>query len=350
MSNKLFKSKFYSYAGTFLFILFFIILFRDFLYTYRLQLEKFFPYYAYQDQIIYYLTGDENFDIEAPMNLRFLGLYIQFLIYKLIPCIELNHLVLGEYAYENYVCATFSSAFMNYLSLCGILSVTFVYCYRKLNLSTSESILTVLLSYIFINHVEAFTLDRISILYFLIVLYFLDNKKTSLLLILCSAFVNEKIIYILAGLFFIRLFLNKKKEFKLYFFITLLSGLLVLIIFSIYAFLLNNGYYQSDHENGLYDTMFSQGLERILKMFTTKSGLSNSSVPLLLSVIPYILSIKLKVNKFYYSNLDFLIPISMLFFTTGGGMEQTGRYVMYTIPLWLPIFSQQILILIKKNR
>ena len=154
----------------------------------------------------------------------------------------------------------------------------------------------------------------------------------------------------MAGLFFIRLFLNKKKEYKIYFFITILSGLLVLIIFSIYAFLLNNGYYQSDHENGLYDTMFSQGLERILKMFTTKSGLSNSSVPLLLSIIPYILSIKLKVNKFYYSNLDFLIPLSMLFFTTGGGMEQTGRYVMYTMPLWLPILSQQILILIKKNK
>ena len=32
--------------GIFLFTIFFVILFRDFLYTYKIQLEKFLPYYA----------------------------------------------------------------------------------------------------------------------------------------------------------------------------------------------------------------------------------------------------------------------------------------------------------------
>ena len=36
----------------------------------------------------------------------------------------------------------------------------------------------------------------------------------------------------------------------------------------------------------------------------------------------------------------------MLAFTPGGGMEQTGRYVMYTMPLWLPIFAQQIILIL----
>ena len=60
--------------GLFLFGLFFVILFRDFLYTYRIQVEKFLPYYPYQDQIMHYITGDSKYDVEAPMNLRFLGL------------------------------------------------------------------------------------------------------------------------------------------------------------------------------------------------------------------------------------------------------------------------------------
>ncbi len=330
--------------GIFLFTIFFVILFRDFLYTYKIQLEKFLPYYAYQDQIMYYLTGDDKFDIDAPMNLRFLGLWTQYLIFKIIPCIELSTKISIAMPYENYTCTTFSSALMNYICLCGILSVTFSYCYKKLNLNISESILTVLLSYIYIDHVEAFTLDRISILYFLIILYFLDNKKISIILIILSAIVNEKIIFILGGLFFIRLFLNQKKEYFHFFITTLISSILAGVIFFIYSIILKNGYYQSDLDGlGLYDTFFTEGIDRIYAIFTSKSGLSNGLVPLIFAIIPYIIAIKINSSKFYFSKLDFLIPISLLIFTAGGGMEQTGRYVMYSMPLWLPIFSQQIL-------
>jgi len=347
--NKILKT-IYSYSGYLLFFLFFIILFRDFLYTYRLQLEKFFPYFAYQDQIIYYLTGDKSFDIEAPMNLRFLGLAIQFLIYKIIPCVELNKVVLGDFAYNNYVCATFSNAFMNYLSLCGILSVTFAYCLKKLKLDIGETFLTVLLTYAYINHVEAFTLDRISILYFLIILYFLNNKTLALILIILCSLVNEKIIFILGGFFFIRLFINKKKDYLIYFNYTLLSALICLAIFLIYSISLGHGYYQSDLELGLYDAIFIKGFDRIFYMFLTKSGYSNAVLPLLLSITPYVISFYIKNSKFYFSKFDILIPFSMLVFTAGGGTEQTGRYVMYSMPLWLPIFSQQIIFFLKKPK
>jgi hypothetical protein len=335
--------------GLFLFGLFFVILFRDFLYTYRIQVEKFLPYYPYQDQIMHYITGDSKYDVEAPMNLRFLGLWVQFLIYKIIPCIELTKVNINL-PYTNYTCVTFSNAFMNYLCLCGILSVTFSYCYKKLNLNLSESILTVLFAYIYINHVEAFTLDRISILYLSIVLYFLDRRKIAIILILLAALVNEKIIYILGLLFFIRLFLNKKKEFSHLFVATLISALLVVGIFIFYSIVLNNGYLESDLDgNGLYDTALASGMSRILSIFTSKSGLSNGAVPLILALSPYLISFLIKDSKFYYSKLDILIPISLLVFTAGGGMEQTGRYVMHSMPLWLPIFSQQILYFLRGN-
>ena len=56
--------------GFFLFGIFFVILFRDFLYTYRIQLEKFLPYYDYQNQIMFYLTGDEKYDSMWDGNLE----------------------------------------------------------------------------------------------------------------------------------------------------------------------------------------------------------------------------------------------------------------------------------------
>ena len=70
-----------AHVGFFLFGIFFLILFRDFLYSYRMQLLKFLPYYDYQSQIVHYLTGDKSLDVQAPMNIRFLGLWIQFFIF-----------------------------------------------------------------------------------------------------------------------------------------------------------------------------------------------------------------------------------------------------------------------------
>lgn len=336
-----------SNIGIFLFFFFFIILFRDFLYDYRAQLEVFWGYYPYQKQIIFYLTGDKYFDVEAPMNLRFLGLWTQYLIYKIVPCIELTKVNISP-PYQNYTCATFSNAFMNYLSLCGILAVSFCYSFKKLNLNLVESILTVFLTYIYINHLEAYTLDRISVLYFVITLYFLDKRLLCIILILLGSIVNEKIIFILAGLFFIRFFFNKKKEYFNFFVTALVSALLVVGIFLFYSIILDYGYYQS--EGGMYNTALSRGLDRIFSIFLSKSGISNGALPLMFALTPYFLSFVIRTEKFYYSKIDIFIPLSLLIFSAGGGMEQTGRYVMYSMPLWLPIFSQQILFLISKAK
>ena len=80
MNNKPNLIKFInSNIGSILFFFLFFILFRDFLYTYRMQIERFLPYYPYHEQIIFYLSGDKNFDVQAPMNLRFFGLLFSML-------------------------------------------------------------------------------------------------------------------------------------------------------------------------------------------------------------------------------------------------------------------------------
>jgi hypothetical protein len=334
-----------------LFFVFLIILYRDFLYTYRMQIENFLPYYHYQDQIIYYLTGDKSYDVQAPMNLRFLGLVVQYLIYQLIPCVELTGIKL---VVDNmYTCATYSNALMNYFSLCATTSLMFVYTYKKIKLSLAESFICLFLSYVFIHYVEAFTLDRISILYLVLILYFLDKPKICLVLILLSCLVNEKVIFVLCGFFFIKFFIQKEKLYKSYFWINFASGLLAMLIFYFYAKVLGHGYFQSEQSGGIYNTMFSQGLDRILLMFKTKSGLSNALIPLLFAISPYVLSFFADSNinkKIKFSNFEILVPLSLVLFATGGGMEQIGRYVMYSFPIWIPILSCQFCSILKKYK
>lgn len=340
-----------SYFGFFLFGIFFIILFREFLYTYRMQLFRFVPYYDYQIQIIYYLTGDKNFDVQAPMSLRFLGLWVQFFIYKFIPCLELTRVKIEILPYPNYICATFSSALMNYICLCGILSLMFVYSYKKLKLSLAESLICLFFSYIFIKYVEAFTLDRISILYLIFILFFLDKPKISLILIFFLFLVNEKIIFLLSILFFIKFYFQRDNYFKIFFFVNLTSGLLAILTFYLYSKVLGYGYFQGNEAGGLYNTAFSyDGLDRILNIFKTKAGLSNAILPILFSISPYIIGKFLKNKKIKYSNYEFIVPISLILFGAGGGMEQIGRYVMYSFPIWVPILSCQLYILLRSKK
>ena len=120
---------------------------------------------------------------------------------------------------------------MNYFSLCAIASLMFVYTYKKKNFDLSSSILSVLFSIIFIIHLEAFTLDRIAVLYFMLILYFLDRKNISYFLIILAALVNEKIIFIMCILFFIRWIFLKDRKYLNYFFAAMISGIIMILIF-----------------------------------------------------------------------------------------------------------------------
>ena len=90
--------------------------------------------------------------------------------------------------------------------------------------------------------------------------------------------------------------------------------------------------------------MFTDGLSRIFAMFTSKAGLSNALIPLLFAISPYVLNFFTKTHinkKINFSSLEILVPLSLVLFAAGGGMEQAGRYVMYSFPIWVPILSCQ---------
>lgn len=334
-----------------IFLSFVILLYRDFLYDYRVQVTNFMGYWPYQNQILYYITGDIRYDVTAPANLRFLGLLIQFGIFKFFPCLELTSIDISpalssmgadSHLHPDYVCATYSNAMMNYLSLCAILTLMFAYCLIKLKLNMAESVISIILSYIMMNHLEAFTLDRISILYFLFIFYFLDKRNVAIILILFTAIVNEKIIFVLGGYFFIRYIIERDKKFKIYFFITLLTAAINIFIFIFYTKILNFGYFGSDNPNSLYNTMLSDGPRRILNIFVTKSGYSNAVVPIIFCITPYLINLKMKIKKLESSKFDILIPLSLIIFGIGGGTDNIGRYVMHSFIIWVPLMSCQI--------
>lgn len=347
MKNKsLFINSITNNLGTIIFLFLILILFRDFLYTYRMQIERFLPYYPYHEQILYYLSGDKKFDVEAPMNLRFFGLIFQYIIFKFLPCFELTRINIEE-PYSNYTCAVYSSALMNYISLCGIMSISFSYCYKKIKLPLAESILSMFFCYIFIAHVEAFTLDRVSILYLSLIIYFLDKQKLCLLLIILASIVNEKIVFAITLFLFIKIFFKNQKNFKFYFFTSIFSCFLVLIIFFIYTKFLGHGYWGENSPGGFYNTFFSSGYVRMLGMFTSPSGYTNGFLPLFFCISPYILSLFFKIKNNFYSNYEILIPLGLSLFATGGGTEQIGRYAMYSIPIFAPVFSYVLLNIIR---
>lgn len=332
--------------GSILFFFLFFILFRDFLYTYRMQIERFLPYYPYHEQIIFYLSGDKNFDVQAPMNLRFFGLLFQYALFKFVPCLELTRIDI-TIPYPEYTCAVYSSALMNYISLCGIMALTFSYCYKKLRLPLAESILSMFFCYVFIEHVEAFTLDRVSILYLSIIIYFLDNKKISIFLILLASTANEKVVFAITILFFVNLVIRKQKHYKIHFICSIISCFLVLSIFIIYSKFLGYGYWGENSPGGFYNTFLTDGYIRMLGMFKSPSGYSNGFFPLFFCIAPYLISIFLKIKKKFFSNYELLIPLGLSLFATGGGTEQIGRYAMYAIPLFAPVLSYVLLYTIK---
>jgi len=98
----------------------------------------------------------------------------------------------------------------------------------------------------------------------------------------------------------------------------------------------------SDLTDGQYNTIFKEGFYRIVNMFFTKSGYSNSVLPIIFCIVPYLINLKLKVTKLEFSKFDILIPLSLVIFGAGGGTGNIGRYVMHSFIIWVPLLSCQI--------
>lgn len=332
-------NKNYNKIIPFALILFFMLLFsyRDFLVNYRsMLLIDHFPYYRYQDHIIYLLTGDKTYQDQLPMSSRFLGIFLQYLIYKVFPCLSLTNVdLVGQH--DLFKCTTFSLALLNYISKYSFILILFLYVKIKLKRSLVESFLSLILAFIFIEYVENFTFDRLTLLYIVIILYFLDKPILSNSLIFFSFLVNEKVLMLLGPLFFLR-FIFLKEDYK-----NLAFSILGVTMYFIMIFFLTN--FLNYEFSKIYN---NSGFYRILLNISDKSHISNSIIPISFCLLPYILSliIKNKLNH-KYTNFEIIIPFILWFLAYGGGENNIGRYVMHSMPLWIPILSSQIIYFLK---
>ncbi len=324
------------------FFLFLTLLFsyRDFLVDYRsMLLIEHFPYYRYQDHIIFLITGDKIFEDELPMSARFLGIFLQYFIYKVMPCLSLTNIDLSD-EHELFACTTFSLALLNYISKYLFLLIFFLYVKKKLNRSVAESFLSLILGFIFIEYIENFTFDRLTILYIVIILYFLDKPILSNSLILFSFLVNEKVVMLLGPVFFFR-FIFLKEDYKNLFF-SFLSVIMYFVMIAILVNFMNYEFSQIYNNSGFY---------RLFLNIFDKSHLSNSIIPIIFCLAPYILSFLLK-NKLnhHYSNYEIFVPLILWVLAYGGGENNIGRYVMHSMPIWIPIFASQIIYIFKLEK
>ena len=326
-----------------------IILFfgyREFLYLYKSMLTEFIGYYKYQNIIIYYETGNKEFMDKFPMNVRFLGLFLQYIVFKIVPCLTFPNIEIKNNVHELYECATFSLSLVNYVSKYIGLLLIMIYVYMKRKSFIEVSVASILFL-LLINLVESSTLDRIAICYIIIILISLNNIKYSVPLLYFSFLVNEKVVLIFGTILFFQLFYYKNRI-KIFEFIAISCSVIsyIVMIFVLYNYFNFEFYDYPSFENDGYLNVFKLLIANPLN----PSYFTGAYAPLFISILPFIIFM-ISNKKFNYDfSILYFIPIILLLLIGYISIENMGRYIMYMFPLWLPILSSQIVYYLKLNR
>ena len=322
--------------GSILFIILLILFFREYLYTYRMMMVNFVPYDFYQNQIIYFSTFDETYKLTIPSAVRLIPIFFYYILFKISPCLKLTSL--DDSIPEVYTCATHAVALGNYILLILILVVFLFYQKIILNKSDQDAYLGLILCYAVIKYLDHFTIDRFVVFYLILILFFINNLKLSIFLVLLSFLVSEKVFFITGFLFFLRLiFQSENRKYFLLFISSVISCVF-------YYFLIKIGKYYFEFFE------FEFNIKQMFKMFYNKSAVSGSLLPLLISLTPYMLWNKEIERNYPKQRIEFLIPISLILFGIFGGVENTARYITHSFPIWLPILSTRInhMLMLKK--
>ena len=264
-----------------------IILFfgyREFLYLYKSMLTEFIGYYKYQNIIIYYETGNKEFMDKFPMNVRFLGLFLQYIVFKIVPCLTFPNIEIKNNVHELYECATFSLSLVNYVSKYVGLLLIMIYVYMKRKSFIEISVASILFL-LLINLVESSTLDRIAICYIIIILISLNNIKYSVPLLYFSFLVNEKVVLIFGTILFFQLFYNKNKN-KFFEFIAISFSLIsyIIMIFIFYNYFGFEFYDYPSFENDGYLSAFKSLIANPLK----PTYFTNAYAPIFISTLHFL--------------------------------------------------------------
>jgi len=307
---------------TFFFILFNLTFYRDYLYIYRMMLVDFVPYDHYQNQLLFFITEEDESKLTIPAALRLLQILYFYVIYLLVTCITLSK-VAANISLE-YQCVTSAVAIGNLYLIFLIISGCFFYFYCVLKKKLPETLLVIILLFGLLHFADHFAVDRFAIFYIFLILIFYENIKIALTLVVFSFLVSEKI-FLLFFLYSI-IEINLKNKFKINFFIMCAS------IFSFFLYLLLLFYFKQMNFQ-VFD--FQTDFKQFSKIFYDKSSISGGLIPLIVFITPYFFIFKKEKKSF----LKILLPLSMTSFSIFGGVENLGRYLSYSIPFFIMILS-----------
>jgi hypothetical protein len=277
------------------------------------------PYEHYQNQLLFYATGLNEFKIVSPPALRIIPTLYFYFIYHFFPCLKLSGL--PEIISVEYQCTTNAIAMGNFFLLIITSILAFYYFQTILKKSFTKSFLLAFLFFGLIRFADHFGVDRFVICYIFLILIFYDNIKFSFLLVVLSFLVSEKVIILFFIYSLLKAYEEKKKKHLFIFLSSIISSFL-------YLFLLFFG------KKYFLFFEFEANISQFLKLFYDKTTIANGSVPLVIFFAPYFFLIKKKT--FLY----ILLPLIMSFFSIFGGVENLGRYLSTTIPFYLIVISR----------
>lgn len=344
---KIKNKKYFFYSLFILVILLSLFTYRDFLTTLKLMLFQSYnsamlPFDEYYKIILYYDTKDDVYNIGFPWISRYIPNYINFLIYQVLPCLKVNHI--PEIFTEKEYCAVWSISLVNFI--CTIFFQVAMFCYVLITLKRnySEAAITLFTSFFLISLSDKFGIDRLSILYCVLFLIFYEKKFLFYLIILTSIILNEKCTIFIATFLMCENIIDFKLKKKINYMPTLLSILLFLSWSYIYTINVDNDY----HHHPL-KILFSGDV--VTYNYFSLHGLTNTILPLIILVGPFIFYFNnstvlsdVKLEKIYFIPILVFIIFGILI----GGAGNTGRYLIYLSPLYIPLINIFILERIKK--
>ncbi len=302
------------------FLIFCLLFFRDYLYIYRIMVLDIIPYEHYQNQLLFYATGRDEFKIVSPPALRIIPTLYFYFIYHFFPCLKLSGL--PEILSVEYQCTTNAIAIGNFFLLIITLILAFCYFQTVLKKNFTKSFLLAFLFFGLINFADHFGVDRFVICYIFLILIFYDNIKFSFLMVVLSFLVSEKIIILFLIYSLLKAYEDRKKKHLFIFLSSIISSVL-------YLFLLFFG------KKYFLFFEFEASISQFLKLFYDKTAIANGLVPLIIFFVPYFFFIRKKKTFLYI-----LLPLIMSLFSIYGGVENLGRYLSTTIPFYLIIISK----------
>jgi len=272
----------------------------------------------------------------APMNYRLLSVLAAVPFYFLMPTYSFSNLANID---PHYLRATEALAAVSYLSLLASAGVIFLICQKKLGATTKSSLVVALLSVFFSAFISQVGVDPIAIFVISLLLYLIDRPWLFSALLLLSVGINEKIVFLFAIIFALRLIFERDRTTVVRFGVAAVAAVGYFAI----RLVVNAPGWESQMAPSSYLPTF---VSMIPYMFSFK-GLVTNLMPTLVIAALALLDLhtvnRLHIDSPVWRRSDSLVFVVVLMMGMAINIQYTvGRLVMFTYPLYLPMLSRRI--------